>query len=509
MFTTGRQKRIARHVSRSGLCWIAAGILFVSLAHPGRMRADDTFPDLVIEERVNPQAIPAIGIDRNGDLVVVYHGEDTPILRMVRCSCTGIAKTVIHDYGFTAAPSIGVDRFGGVSVALLRSDYWLYYYLNGGPLLGVSSTPVAQAAMGSYARFAMGPYGDPFMVYSTSSSLRLASFQPRTGKWTNEPIPTTVSTNAIGSRVAVTVDRLNRVVVAMHDAQTRNITVWTRSSDGWTSRSYGGGTLPQATGLSLAVDAVDAPLVAWSSSTGLAVVRFHALGATNQAVLTGGDIAFGPSAMVLDQAGRTRIAYVRRNDWSVNLAMNDAGWFSSRLATSFMRFTPPGLAIDTHGRWAVAFIDEMQRLHVIGPAIPVPLAGDTDCDGIPDESDNCPAVSNRDQDDSDGDGAGDACDPCPLTIPGAVMDSTRGCPALIPGDFDRDGDVDAGDLQRFTACYTGPAIVQEQATCGSTDFDTDQDVDQADFGFFQACWSGSDRPADPGCGSRREGVHRT
>lgn len=36
---------------------------------------------------------------------------------------------------------------------------------------------------------------------------------------------------------------------------------------------------------------------------------------------------------------------------------------------------------------------------------------DSDGDGLPDDSDNCPDVSNPDQADFDGDGAGDACDP--------------------------------------------------------------------------------------------------
>jgi len=38
---------------------------------------------------------------------------------------------------------------------------------------------------------------------------------------------------------------------------------------------------------------------------------------------------------------------------------------------------------------------------------------DSDGDGVPDSSDNCPNVSNPDQKDSDGDGFGDACDAFP------------------------------------------------------------------------------------------------
>jgi len=39
---------------------------------------------------------------------------------------------------------------------------------------------------------------------------------------------------------------------------------------------------------------------------------------------------------------------------------------------------------------------------------------DTDQDGIPDDSDNCPLVANQDQLDADADGVGDACDNCPI-----------------------------------------------------------------------------------------------
>jgi hypothetical protein len=43
--------------------------------------------------------------------------------------------------------------------------------------------------------------------------------------------------------------------------------------------------------------------------------------------------------------------------------------------------------------------------------ISLTAAADTDGDGIPDTSDNCPTVPNANQADADGDGTGDACDP--------------------------------------------------------------------------------------------------
>ena len=48
--------------------------------------------------------------------------------------------------------------------------------------------------------------------------------------------------------------------------------------------------------------------------------------------------------------------------------------------------------------------------------VPVPVP-DTDGDGVPDASDNCPLVANTSQLDSDGDGTGDACDPTPFPPP--------------------------------------------------------------------------------------------
>jgi len=53
---------------------------------------------------------------------------------------------------------------------------------------------------------------------------------------------------------------------------------------------------------------------------------------------------------------------------------------------------------------------------------------DTDGDGIPDATDNCPLVANPSQSDLDADGKGDACDPCPsISNPGP----SNNCPATI------------------------------------------------------------------------------
>jgi len=51
------------------------------------------------------------------------------------------------------------------------------------------------------------------------------------------------------------------------------------------------------------------------------------------------------------------------------------------------------------------------------PGVAVSMLPDTDGDGVPDETDNCPDTHNPDQTDSDGDGIGDACDTAPSPPP--------------------------------------------------------------------------------------------
>jgi len=72
-------------------------------------------------------------------------------------------------------------------------------------------------------------------------------------------------------------------------------------------------------------------------------------------------------------------------------------------------------------------------------------------DGVSDDIDNCPGVSNRDQADSDADGRGDACPACayPLRIerPLHETDPHRILPLTFRFDTDNDVCQDAGRIQ--------------------------------------------------------------
>lgn len=132
-------------------------------------------------------------------------------------------------------------------------------------------------------------------------------------------------------------------------------------------------------------------------------------------------------------------------------------------------------------------------------SFPDPIAGDLGIDNIvlgPDCTPN--GTPDPIHPDADGDGIIDGCDSCPNTIPGSPVDSS-GCPPEIPGDFDRDGDVDSADLGHLQACDLGPNVPQDDAGCADAKLDADSDVDGDDLGLFQRCYSGTDVPGDPAC----------
>jgi Tol biopolymer transport system component len=100
---------------------------------------------------------------------------------------------------------------------------------------------------------------------------------------------------------------------------------------------------------------------------------------------------------------------------------------------------------------------------------PVSTPPDTDGDGVPDDTDNCPGVSNPDQADFDGDSLGDACDSDDDND--GVVDTSDNCPLVANSnqanndgdalgdacdpDDDNDGDPDSTDCSPFN-----PAIHQ-------------------------------------------------
>jgi len=133
-----------------------------------------------------------------------------------------------------------------------------------------------------------------------------------------------------------------------------------------------------------------------------------------------------------------------------------------------------------------------------GDGVPDDCDDDDDGDGILDGTDNCPTVANADQADADGDGVGNACDACPNTLPGLPVDN-QGCPPDVPGDIDRDGDVDMEDFGQFQVCLTGVDIQQQDLGCARALLDGDDDVDNADTVLFIGCMSGADIPANPAC----------
>jgi hypothetical protein len=69
---------------------------------------------------------------------------------------------------------------------------------------------------------------------------------------------------------------------------------------------------------------------------------------------------------------------------------------------------------------------------------------DFDQDGIGDDADNCPLVSNPLQEDMDGDRWGDVCDNCPAT-PNFCQDDTDPCGLAII-------DHETGDTSQWSAC---------------------------------------------------------
>jgi hypothetical protein len=69
----------------------------------------------------------------------------------------------------------------------------------------------------------------------------------------------------------------------------------------------------------------------------------------------------------------------------------------------------------------------------------------------------------------------------------------------IPGDFDRDGDVDQEDFGHLQDCLSGPGIEQIDEGCVDARLDEDTDVDRDDVEIFISCYAGPRLPPAAGC----------
>jgi arylsulfatase A-like enzyme len=155
----------------------------------------------------------------------------------------------------------------------------------------------------------------------------------------------------------------------------------------------------------------------------------------------------------------------------INIAMNHEGLvdrFLLQLNKNYSvlpKYKAEIFILDEHTRGqlrALGYMDDTDDNAV--------CSGDADCDGIADDDDNCPFISNPDQKDTyppQGNGIGDSCD--------------------CEGDFNCDGSVDEADSDLLrknvlqSMLFTRPCTSENQC---HGDFDCDGDIDEDDKAVF-------------------------
>jgi hypothetical protein len=151
----------------------------------------------------------------------------------------------------------------------------------------------------------------------------------------------------------------------------------------------------------------------------------------------------------------------------------DKGWYYDYARRLMELQTAAGLFNNPNSTWNYA-ADHAYALLVLLRSTGG-ICVDTDGDGICDNEDNCPAVSNANQADTDGDKVGNACDNCPN--------------ASNPDQKDSNGNG-VGDVCEIARC----------------DLDKDGDIDSADAAMIMRLIGKTVPPADPAADANNDGV---